>query len=194
VIPFEEIALLLLASGLSRRFGQGNKLLAPIGGKPLVAHAAALAGARPFRARLAVVAAGEAELARLLRGLGLDLVTNPDPAAGREQSLRLGLAAALEAKPAGILVLLGDMPHVGLAHLDALAKAADAGRGALSVGAGVRSPPLLVPGPLARAALARDDAPVRDSLANAVAVAVPEAMIRDYDVPEDFDRVSANGA
>ena len=50
----ETTALVLLAAGQSRRFG-GDKLGAPLLGKPLALHAADALAAIPFATRIAVV-------------------------------------------------------------------------------------------------------------------------------------------
>lgn len=100
---------LLLAAGASRRFGPQDKLSAPLGGRPLVTHAAdALRGA-PLDHRIAVIA--NPALAPLLDGFEIVLI----PQGQQSDSLRAGLAAA--GQPDRLLIALGDMPDVTSAHL-----------------------------------------------------------------------------
>jgi len=51
----EDCALVILASGLSERFGKADKLMAEFRGKPLVQHAIDAADKLPFAERFAVV-------------------------------------------------------------------------------------------------------------------------------------------
>ena len=116
------IAAIVLAAGRSSRMGQQNKLLADIGGKPMVRHTveAALAS----RAAPVVVVTGHmaAEVAAALNGLDVMLAANPDYATGLASSLKAGLRA-LQGKQDGILVLLGDMPYIARGHIDRLIEA-----------------------------------------------------------------------
>ena len=186
MIPLGETAALLLCAGLSRRFGPGNKLLAPLRGRPLVAHAASVAAALPFAARIAVVPPGEPELRELLEGFGFQLVVNPRPEEGKDSSLRLGLADCLGRNARGIMVMLGDMPHVEPAHIRALCIAASDGQAAISLADGIGSPPTLFPAETAREALRARERPVRELLSGAAAVAVAAESLADYDELVDF--------
>ena len=116
------IAAVVLAAGRSTRMGPQNKLLADIGGKPMVRHTveAALAS----RAAPVVVVTGHmaAEVAAALNGLDVMLAANPDYATGLASSLKAGLRA-LQGKQDGILVLLGDMPYIERGHIDRLIEA-----------------------------------------------------------------------
>jgi molybdenum cofactor cytidylyltransferase len=115
---------LLLAAGQSCRFG-GDKLLAPLEGRPLIQHVlkaitTAVHGG-VLTGGVVVVRAGSSELAELAREAGLDIVENHAPESGFARSLRLGLAA-LRAAPAGFarspepgsaaMLFLGDQPLV----------------------------------------------------------------------------------
>lgn len=186
MIPLERCCALLLCAGLSRRFGPDNKLLMALAGKPLVAHAADLCAAVPFAARIAVVPPGEEVLRTLLRGVGLALVDNHDPEAGRDHSLRIGLAAALVTEAEGVVVLLGDMPHVTPEHLAALAHAAGADGAAISHDGVAAMPPTLIPAGIARAVLAQRDRPVRTSLGPTTEVRADPALLADYDTRDRF--------
>jgi len=112
------IAALVLAAGQARRMG-ANKLVAPLGGKPLLRHVVEAALASQA-AGVTVVTGHEPErVAEALAGTGVALVHNPDYASGLSASLQRGLAA-LPADVDGALVLLGDMPLVSAATIDRL--------------------------------------------------------------------------
>lgn len=110
------LAALVLAADESRRFGASDKLLAPVNGAPMVAASMRLS-LRPGISRRLVVASA-AEVGDLARALGLDalMVRRGQP---QSHSLRVGLHA-LRAEADRILVLLGDMPFLHAADIDAL--------------------------------------------------------------------------
>ena len=87
------IAAVVLAAGRSTRMGAINKLIAEIGGKPLVRIAAEQALAS--RAKPVIVVTGhERERVELaLAGLPVRFVHNPDYADGLGTSLKAGIAA-----------------------------------------------------------------------------------------------------
>ncbi len=118
---------LVLAAGQGRRFG-GNKLLAPLGGRPLVAHAAATVAeaiaAGLLAGGVAVLPVGATALAWPLDTAGLTLVENPDSTEGMSTSLRRGLTAlarpGLSPAPGAALVVLADQPHLRIEIIRAL--------------------------------------------------------------------------
>src|SRR4029077_11233484 len=126
------VAAIVLAAGRSTRMGGPNKLLAEIGGKPLVRIAAEQALAS--RARPVVVVTGHQrnEVAAALKGLQVTLAHNPDFAEGLSGSLKVGIAA-LPAEVDGAIVCLGDMPQVDAALIERLIAAFDPEKGALVV-------------------------------------------------------------
>ncbi|MCG8598170.1 MAG: molybdopterin-binding/glycosyltransferase family 2 protein [Kiloniellales bacterium] len=118
------IAAIILAAGQSRRMGPVNKLLAEIGGKPMlrrVAEAALASKAGP----VIVVTGHEPEaVTGVLAGLDLQLVHNPDYAAGLSTSLQRGLGAVPVGSDGagsdGAVVCLGDMPGLTAGAIDRL--------------------------------------------------------------------------
>jgi molybdenum cofactor cytidylyltransferase len=126
------VAAIVLAAGRSTRMGGPNKLLAEIGGRPLVRIAAEQALAS--RASPVVVVTGHerARVEAALAGLRVRFAHNPDYALGLSTSLKTGLAA-LPPQPDGAVVCLGDMPQVSAALIDRLIDAFDPERGALVV-------------------------------------------------------------
>jgi molybdenum cofactor cytidylyltransferase len=113
------VAALVLAAGQSLRMGPVNKLLAEVGGMPMVRNVVqALLGSR---ARPIIVVTGHeaAQVRAALDGLPVSFVDNPDYAEGLSTSLRCGIAAVPESAQ-GALVCLGDMPLIDSAAIDRL--------------------------------------------------------------------------
>lgn len=112
-------AALVLAAGRSTRMGEENKLVAEVGGIPMVRYAvmAALAS----RADPVIVVTGHEDdrVRAALAGLPVRFAHNASYADGLSTSLRTGLAA-LPADTDAALVLLGDMPLVTSADCDAV--------------------------------------------------------------------------
>jgi molybdenum cofactor cytidylyltransferase len=126
------VAAILLAAGRSTRMGSENKLLAEIGGKPLVRIAAEEALRSKARPVVVVTGHQQERVRAALKGLELTIVHNPDFADGLSTSLKSGLMA-LPDQAYGALVLLADMPRVDAKLIDALIGAFDPARGALVV-------------------------------------------------------------
>ncbi len=126
------IAALVLAAGRSTRMGAVNKLIAEIGGKPLVRIAAEQALASRAAPVIVVTGHQRAEVEAALDGLPVRLVHNPDYADGLGTSLKAGIAA-VPADADGAVVCLGDMPQVDAALIDKLIAAFDPERSALVV-------------------------------------------------------------
>lgn len=106
-----QTAIVLVASGLSRRFGRRDKMLANLGGLPLVEHAArAISTLQPL-ARVAVCPANRPSLGEALIDRFV-IAVNKKPKQGLGHSIAVGVQVALQFKPASILVCMGDMPFI----------------------------------------------------------------------------------
>lgn len=152
------IAAVVLAAGRSTRMGAANKLLADVGGKPMVRHAVEAALASRARPVLVVTGHQADEVRAALAGLDVAFVANPDFATGLSSSLKAGVRA-LPTHAAGALVLLGDMPRIEATHLDAMiaAFASEAGTAiVVPVHQGRRGNPVLWPADLFAEMLALD--------------------------------------
>ncbi len=104
------IAALVLAAGKSTRMGS-NKLLADLGGAPLIRRTVEAVISWPLE-KVIVVTGHEADrIAATLAGLDITTAHNADYARGLATSLRRGLEAVPEDMDA-VLVCLGDMPLV----------------------------------------------------------------------------------
>ena len=126
------VAAVVLAAGRSMRMGAVNKMLAEIGGKPLVRIAAEQAIASHAKPVIVVTGHEREKVEAALNGLPVRLVHNPDFAEGLGTSLKAGIAAVPEEADAAI-VCLGDMPQVDAALINRLIAAFDPERGALVV-------------------------------------------------------------
>jgi len=126
------IAAVVLAAGRSTRMGAINKLIAEIGGKPLVRIAAEQALASRAAPVIVVTGHERAKVEAALEGLPVRFVHNPDYAEGLGTSLKAGIAAVPKEADAAI-VCLGDMPQVDSSLIDKLLTAFDPERGALVV-------------------------------------------------------------
>lgn len=124
---------ILLAAGFSRRMGGRCKLLLPLEGRPLVAHAAraALEGGldpvvlvtgphTPPEVRASCLAEEQGRQHKVFH-----VTTATRAAQGQAESLKAGLALVLELTPdaPGVMVLLGDQPLVDAPLIRRLASA-----------------------------------------------------------------------
>jgi molybdenum cofactor cytidylyltransferase len=128
----KRVAAVVLAAGRSTRMGGPNKLLAHIGGRPLVriaAEEAIASGANPV-----IVVAGHqhAEIEKALGGLAVRIVHNPEFANGLATSLKAGISA-LPPEVDAAIVCLGDMPCVDAPLMRQLIAGFAPERGALVV-------------------------------------------------------------
>jgi molybdenum cofactor cytidylyltransferase len=126
------IAAVSLAAGRSTRMGGPNKLLAEIGGRPLVRIAAEQALASRARPVIVVTGHQRDKVEAALEGLDVQRVHNPDFAQGLSTSVKAGLAA-VPPDADGAVICLGDMPQVTAPLIDKLIGALDPERGALIV-------------------------------------------------------------
>jgi molybdenum cofactor cytidylyltransferase len=132
-------AAVLLAAGLSRRYGAVGKLVAAYRGKPLALHIAEVLEDVPLSQRIAVCRSGDEDLVGLLEARGFTVVLNPDTARGMASSLALGIGAV---RGDAALVCLADMPNVPPAHLRAVIDAGRlAGIAASATPGGAATPP-----------------------------------------------------
>ena len=105
------VALLLLAAGASTRMGRPKQLL-PYHGRTLLRHAAETAMASGCAPLVLVTGALHEELLAEIAGLPIQVIHNADWATGMASSIRAGLAALTDARPAAVLIMLTDQPLV----------------------------------------------------------------------------------
>ena len=128
----QHVAAVVLAAGRSTRMGAVNKLIAEIGGKPLVRIAAEQALASRASPVIVVTGHERDKVEAALADLPVRVVHNPDYADGLGTSLRTGIAA-VPADADGAIICLGDMPQVDARLIDKLLAAFDPEKGALVV-------------------------------------------------------------
>jgi molybdenum cofactor cytidylyltransferase len=140
-----QVAAIILAAGRSTRMGGPNKLLAELGGKPLVRLVTEQALASKAKGVI-VVTGHQAELVeKALQGLDVKFVRNPDFAEGLASSVKAGVAAVRD-EADGAVICLGDMPMISAQLIDHLIEAFAPDRGnliAVPVSDGRRGNPVL---------------------------------------------------
>ena len=104
-------AAVILAAGRGRRFG-GGKLLAPIGGRPMLQHVLDLAAAVSLSPVVVVLGHASSALERALEWHREIRILNPHPEEGISCSLRVGLSALAGSDTGRVLILLGDQPRL----------------------------------------------------------------------------------
>ena len=114
-----KVAALVLAAGRSTRFGPSNKLLADIGGEPVVRRTVKAVLGSGASSVIIVTGHMAEEVRGALEGLPVSFVPSPSYRDGLSASLKAGLAA-LPRGLDGVLVALGDMPGVISADIDRL--------------------------------------------------------------------------
>jgi molybdenum cofactor cytidylyltransferase len=108
--PPPRIAAVVLAAGQSRRMG-ANKLIADLGGRPVVRHVVDAIRAAGVAKTLVVLGHQAEETRALLAGAGVDFVVNARYREGVSTSLKAGIAA-LPDEIDGAMIFLGDMPDI----------------------------------------------------------------------------------
>jgi len=104
------VSAILLAAGLSSRFGKA-KQLAEFEGTPLVGRAVAMLERSPVGEIVVVVGHRAAEVARELAGTRARTVVNEDYETGLGSSLKAGVGA-LSGESRAVVVCLADQPFV----------------------------------------------------------------------------------
>jgi molybdenum cofactor cytidylyltransferase len=129
------VAAVLLAGGLSRRFGKQDKLAMPLGGVALGLHAARTLSELPLDYRIVVTGQSSLDWA------GFTIVTNDLPDQGMSHSLGLGVRTARELGASAVLVALADMPFVPPGHFISLLACCQGTGGIVCSGDGTRRQP-----------------------------------------------------
>lgn len=118
------IALLLLASGLSSRFEDGDKLMAPLGAVPVLDHIAQLDLETTTTSRIAITNSKTPDRRACLEQRAWHCLDNDSPESGQAHALALGINHIRKHTEADVvLILLADMPFVTRAHLAKLTAA-----------------------------------------------------------------------
>jgi len=117
------VGAVVLGAGASRRFGDENKLLRPVGGVPMIARVTRIAVESALDDVVVVLGHDAEAIAETLDGIAAATAYNDDYGAGQSTSVRCGVEFAMAAGWDGAVVLLGDMPFVSAETVDRLVAA-----------------------------------------------------------------------
>ena len=184
-----DLAVVLLAAGQSRRFGEHDKLLTLLEGREIVRHVAEAIGVLAPRWKLAVCPSADGALVELLRSMEFEIAVNQCSGEGISTSVVTGIAQAAKTSAAAAMICLGDMPFVTARHLRKLQARFDA-ETAPAVGSmsnGKRTPPAIFARTLfGQLMKLRGDRGAGSLLAHSPCVAAPARMLVDIDLPSDL--------
>lgn len=185
----EATALVLLAAGRSRRFGDADKLAQEFLHKPVAFHVVTALEAIPFLTRIAVIDGTTLDFATR----GYSVIVNDDNSAGMSRSVKVGLRAARAAGAQAVMIVLADMPRVTAAHIYRLLDTADGDDAVVASSDGVRPcpPALFGKGRFDFLEALEGDAGARDLVRAGRHVVTTPAELIDIDTPDDLDRLRA---
>ncbi len=183
----DEVAGLILAAGGGTRFGDRSKLLADLGGRPLLQWAVdaqcAVAVLNPV---VVVLGAQAEEITARVRFDRARTVVCADWAAGQAASLRCGLAALRGA--AKVVVTLGDAPLVTSAVIARFA--GEPPRTRATYGGRPGHPVVLGPEEMTALMSVTGDRGARDLLHGGPVIEVGHLCSgRDVDTPDDLEEI-----
>lgn len=195
------ICAIVLAAGRSERMGP-QKLLLPLGEKPVIARVVDELIASPLQQIIVVVGRDGERIQNALAGRAVTFLSNADPEGDMLSSVRCGLRV-LPASCEGVLVVLGDQPGITSQSVGELIRAFHAPSPEsrtpnksiiLPTHAGRRGHPLLFAARYREEILTRYDGIGLHGLLAAHPEAVAEleagtaATLEDMDTPEDYQR------
>jgi xanthine dehydrogenase accessory factor len=117
------IGAVVLAAGRSRRAGERNKLLQDIDGEPMVRRVARSVVGAALGPVVVVLGHDGVRVREALEGLPVQFVENADHESGMGTSIAAGITAIAAHGVGAAFVVLGDMPWLQPAQLQALARA-----------------------------------------------------------------------
>jgi molybdenum cofactor cytidylyltransferase len=106
---FEDIAVIILASGLSKRMGK-DKMLIKIKNKPIIVHT--IQRYRELFREVIIVSSPKEKIIRIGAKNAKKVVVNSKPEEGMSRSIKLGLLC-LSSKYSAFFLALGDQPFIG---------------------------------------------------------------------------------
>jgi molybdenum cofactor cytidylyltransferase len=188
------ICALVLAAGRSERMGT-QKLLLPLGGKPVIARIVDELQQSPLQETVVVVGRDGEKVQQALKGRAVSFVTNPDFAGDMLSSVRCGLRA-IPAGRVAVLVVLGDQPNIASQLVRKLIEAfKESGRGIIvPAHNGHCGHPLLIATRFRDELLSRHEGVGLHGLLDAHPEEVfrleisDAAVLEDIDTPDDYQR------
>ena len=189
MIAPDKTALILLAAGRSKRFGDADKLEQLFLRKPLAFHVVTALEGVPFQTRFVVKSGTSLDF----ESRGYRALHNDQPEIGMSQSVKLGVLAARDEGAEAVLIALADMPRVTANHIYHLLEAADSHDAVVASSDGVspRPPALFGAGQFEALLTLEGDAGARAMVRSGRHVIAPEGDLLDIDTPEDLERLRA---
>jgi molybdenum cofactor cytidylyltransferase len=198
-MEFSNEAIVLLAAGNSSRMGTAKQSL-DIGGQTLLNHAISCALGSQVPNVVVVLGAHLAETQKLVQGLPVLTVVNPNWQLGMGTSLKLGVNTALERNPLleGIMIMVCDQPKISIRHINEMGRIHII-KGPLAVASeynGVTGVPVLFDRSVfSDLLMIKDSAGANDVLyrikAETISLSLPGGEI-DLDTPEDYQNFMKN--
>jgi molybdenum cofactor cytidylyltransferase len=187
----ERIAAVLLAAGTSSRFGEEDKLMAELRGKPIIQHTMEAVASMAFAELVAVVRPIEHApvIHRKLDRRGYSIIVNDQPEEGMAGSIVRAVEHVMPLRRCrGILICLADMPDVPQVHYNRLCVAAEDIRSVVASTDGFSSsPPAFIGRKHFPELLAlRGDQGARVLLSHGIQIETSGAVLHDIDTPEDL--------
>lgn len=187
----ERIAAVLLAAGTSSRFGEADKLMAQLRGKPVIAHTLETVASLAFGALVAVVRPIDVApvIHRKLDRRGYDILVNDHPEAGISGSIVRAVEHLMPInRIRGVLICLADMPDIPQTHYNHICLAAEDIRSVVASTDGFSSsPPAFIGRKHFPELLAlRGDQGARALLSRGIQIETSGAVLHDIDTPADL--------
>ncbi len=140
----DNCALFILAAGQSTRFGDADKLMAQLGGQPVLAHVIDTSERISFQCKYGIIPSGSVKRRALLEARGFSVIENDAPEIGLGNSIVLAAQTAIEQDFEAICIVLADMPFIPSAHLITLMDTLYDKTAAISSCNGIIMPPMAV--------------------------------------------------
>lgn len=187
----ERIAAVLLAAGMSSRFGEDDKLMADLRGKPVAAHTLETVASMAFAELVAVVRPIDVApvLHRKLDRRGYTIIVNDRPEDGISGSIVRAVEHLMPMNSVrGILICLADMPDVPQSHYNRICLAAEDIRSVVASTDGFSSSPPAFIGRKHFPELLRlrGDQGARALLSHGLQIDTSVGILHDIDTPEDL--------
>ena len=113
----ENCAVFILAAGLSTRFGQPDKLMETLRGKPILSHAIETTKTVEFQSNYGIVPHTSQRRRALFEKNKFEVIENATPETGQGSSIILAAHKAIDDNYDAVCILLGDMPCIPSDHL-----------------------------------------------------------------------------
>lgn len=187
----ERIAAVLLAAGTSSRFGEEDKLMADLRGKPIAAHTLEIVASMAFAELVAVVRpiTDAPVIHRKLDRRGYSIIVNDRPEEGISGSIVRAVEHVMPTnRIRGILICLADMPDVPQSHYNRICLAAEDIRSVVASTDGFSSSPPAFIGRKHFPELLRlrGDQGARALLSHGIQIETSGKVLHDIDTPEDL--------